>query len=56
MMNRDYECIGQLLSEQKTSLKNNQTTISLKQLPQGIYMLTLWSNNNFVKYFKIIKK
>lgn len=51
-----FDLRGQLLSEQKTPVKNNQTTISLKQLPQGTYMLTLWSNNNFIKYFKIIKK
>ncbi len=53
---RLYDLRGQLLSTKKINSENIETTISLEQLPQGTYMLTVWSNNEFVTYFKIIKK
>lgn len=53
---RLYDLRGKLLSTQKINHGNMETTISLEHLPQGTYMLTVWSNNEFVTYFKIIKK
>ena len=53
---RLYDLRGQLLFTQKINPENIEASISLNHLPHGTYMLTVWSNNEFVTYFKIIKK
>ena len=50
-----FDLQGQLLFENNLAPKITETTMSLEHLPHGIYLLKLWSNNEFITYFKVIK-
>ena len=50
-----FDLRGQLLLEKKLPPKISETTITMEHLPQGIYLLKLWSKNEFITYFKVIK-
>ena len=50
-----FDLQGQLLLEKKLPPKITETTITMEHLPQGIYLLKLWSNNELITYFKVIK-
>lgn len=48
-----YDLNGKLLQNKKVS--GTTTEISFKDLPQGVYFLKVYTNNNELKTFKIIK-
>jgi hypothetical protein len=50
-----FDLQGQLLLEKNVAPKITETTIIMEHLPQGIYLLKLWSKNEFITYFKVIK-
>ncbi|CAL2083027.1 T9SS type A sorting domain-containing protein [Tenacibaculum sp. 190524A02b] len=48
-----YTIQGRLLEAEK--LKDVKTTINMESLPESAYMLSVYSNQNLIKTFKIIK-
>ncbi len=50
-----YDINGKIVSK-KSKITTSETSISMQELNQGIYFLSVSDNNKAIKTFKIIKK
>ncbi|WP_415060469.1 T9SS type A sorting domain-containing protein [Flavobacterium sp.] len=51
-----FDFRGQLINEIKIPIQVNEINISMESLPQGIYLLKLWSKDFNIRNLKVIKK
>lgn len=51
-----FDFRGQQINEIKIPIQVNEINISMESLPQGIYLLKLWSKDFNIRNLKVIKK